>query len=101
MPRSPILLIRPLTLTSPELYRRGVRPKWAPTVLERRKRAGTSTQALNDTAVCAPTPRAGARSGRADVRSPSLGALTSATNRRRSPQAGIPHLIHVPVPAAG
>ena len=41
---------------SPDWKRRGVRPKWAPTVRERLNRLGSSTAALNVNAEMAPTP---------------------------------------------
>ena len=48
--------MRPELSFSPDWKRRGVRPKWAPTVRELLKRAGTSTAALKLSAVISPTP---------------------------------------------
>src|SRR3954464_4079039 len=43
---SPPLLIPPITSVSPDWYRLGVSPKWAPTALEDRNRPGSSTAVL-------------------------------------------------------
>src|SRR4051794_38322246 len=53
---SPTLLIPPITSVSPDWYRLGVSPKWAPTALEDRNRPGSSTAVLKVIDTSAPTP---------------------------------------------
>src|SRR5271167_1445209 len=53
---SPHLEIRPVQSTSPEAWRRGVSPKYAPTLLERGKRLGSSIAAQKAKALIAPIP---------------------------------------------
>jgi hypothetical protein len=53
---SPILLMHPVTLVSPDWYFVGVRPKWAPTVFNEQNRPGSSTAAANVRATMTPTP---------------------------------------------
>jgi len=55
-PASPARLIPPDQSISPDWNRRGVRPKWAPTVRESLNRAGSSTPAAYVRATSGPTP---------------------------------------------
>src|SRR3954463_1187348 len=53
---SPHFDIPPVRSTSPDWWRRGVKPNTAPTALEFLKRAGTSTVARKVSATIGPTP---------------------------------------------
>lgn len=54
--RSPAFEIRPLISTSPDWYRFGVRPRNAPTSVDRLNRLGSSMVVTNASEVIAPTP---------------------------------------------